>query len=279
MSLEVSGQAASAGGQVVMAQASARVLVVVASRGDRVEALARAVDSVRGQRAEPADVVLVLPSAAAQARDLAGTRGVRVVDDPGQGLAAAVNAGLAAAEPRHRYVTWLTPDDELLPGALARAVDALEHRPRAVLAFGDCRYLTADGEYLLTPHDGILARARQTGLGDSPAPSAMLIRRSELEAVGGLDETLTEAADLDLFLKLRRRGHLAATGRTLAVFHRARRGPGAEQLRRLRIEVARIRAAELPGALRRGADRWWTSPLACSGPRSEARAQRAADWR
>ena len=260
-----------------MDSAESRVLVVVAARGDRPDALARALDSIGEQHTEPADVVLVLPAGTSPARTLAAERGLRVVDDPARGLAAAVNAGLAVAEPQHRYVTWLSPDDELLPGALALAVGVLETRPQAVLAYGDCRYLAADGEYLVTPHDGVLTRSRRARLGDSPAPSAMVLRRSEVEAVGGLDETLADAADLDLFLKLRRRGPLAATGRTLAVFHRAGRGPGTDQLRRVRAEVARVRTAELPSALR-AAGRWWAFPLGCHGPRSDARAQRAAGW-
>lgn len=277
MSLEVSPQAATAveGGAVV--PGGARVLVVVPARGDRLDGLARALASVAGQHPEPVDVVVVLPADAGAARALARERGARVVDDPGRGLAAAVNAGWAAAEPRHRYVTWLSPDDELLPGALRLAVQALEARPRAVLAYGDCRYVGADGEYLLTLHDGALTRSRLAWFGGAPAPSATLLRRSEVEAVSGLDETLTDAADLDLFLRLRRRGPVIATGRTHAVFHRTGRGPDAAQLRRLRAEVARIRTTELPSALR-GAGRWWNGPLAGHGPRAQAEAQRAAGW-
>jgi GT2 family glycosyltransferase len=277
MSLEVSAQTVTVaeGGAVV--PGGTRVLVVVPARGDRLDGLARALASVAGQHPEPADVVVVLPADAGAARALARERGARIVDDPGRGLAAAVNAGWAAAEPRHRYLTWLSPDDEVLPGALPLAVRALETRPRAVLAYGDCRYVGEDGEYLLTPHDGVLTRSRLAGFGNAPAPSATLLRRSEVEAVSGLDETLTGAADLDLFLRLRRRGPVVATGRTLAVFHRAGRGPDAAQLRRVRAEVARIRTTGLPSALR-AAGRWWNGPLASHGPRVRARAQRAAGW-
>ena len=44
------------------------------------------------------------------------------------------------------------------------------------------------------------------------------MRLSDVQAVGGVDETLTLSMDLDLFLRLRRRGRLIALSQTLALF-------------------------------------------------------------
>jgi hypothetical protein len=46
----------------------------------------------------------------------------------------------------------------------------------------------------------------------------MLFRLADFRAVGGLDETLRFAMDLDLLLKLRRRGRLVAVDRPVSSF-------------------------------------------------------------
>ncbi|HEY6797976.1 MAG TPA: glycosyltransferase family A protein [Kineosporiaceae bacterium] len=193
------------------------MLAIVASLGRHPGNLERALGSLLEQRPEPVDAVVVLPAGAAVARDAAGRRGVRVLDDPGRGLAAAVNAGLSVAAVSHRYVTWLGDADVLLPGAVATASAVLDRDPEAVVAYGDCRYLTPEGEYLLTSNAGGTVR-QFVGLGlGRPTPPAALFRLDAVTAVGRLDETLVYATDLDLLLRLHRRGRFAATGRTLAV--------------------------------------------------------------
>jgi hypothetical protein len=226
---------------------AARVLVVVVSRGEQARALDHTLASVLDQRDEPPDVVLVTPPGvtgvpAAQPR-------VRVLDDPGRGLAAALNAGLAAATAAHRYATWLGDGDVLLPGASATAAAVLDADARAVAAFGDCRYLAANGEYLFTAHAGGRATFR-AGLGlGRPAPPATLLRLDAVALTGGYDETLGYALDLDLLLRLRRRGTFAPTGRTLAASQWITPAATAAQRAAVLAEARRVRRAQLPGAV------------------------------
>jgi hypothetical protein len=264
---------------------SARVLVVLPTQGRRMLELERAIESVLSQRDEPVDVVLIVRRDAAAARDLAGRLGVPTVDDPGRGLAAAVNAGLRSASADHRYVGWLGEDDVLMPGAVATAAGALDADPGAVLAFGDCQYLSTDGEYLFTPHAGPWAQ-RLLAVGfDQPVLPAMLFRLDAVTAVGSLDENLTHAMDLDLLLRLRRRGRFAATGRTLAAFRWQARTVTAADRVAATAEARQVRGRHLPAALR---------PLAAAslpaasllgrviaypvGRKVAPRAQRSAQW-
>jgi GT2 family glycosyltransferase len=277
MSLEVTGTTGSDGQRKASAP---RVLVIVLACRDDACQLARALDSVDAQTDEPADVVVVLPDAAPACRELAGSRGLRMITDPGRGLAGAVNTGLGEARSGHQYVTWLGLDDELLPGALAVAVEKLASRPDAVLAYGDCRYVGAGGEYLITPHDGALSRWRLSWGGNGPTQPAVLTRLSAVKAVGGLAEQVSRVADVALLLRLRGHGTFVRTDRTLAVFHVVRPVDRAE-LRRVGTEIGELCAAEFPAPLRPVLGpvvRWWCRAVNGSTRRAKARAQRATGW-
>jgi hypothetical protein len=243
MSLELSGPQGPPA-----AACPARVLAILVSRGRQPETVERALGSLLEQRPEPVDPVVVVPPDAAAARAAAASLGVRVVDDPDRGLAAAVNVGLSAAARSHRYVTWLGDTDVLLPGAVATAAAVLDGDPQAVLAYGDCRYLTADGDYLFTPHTGGCLWTL-VGLGlHRPAAPAALLRLDTLTAVGSLDESLVYAADLDLLLRLHRRGRFAPTGRTLAVSRWDTPPPTALQRATALAETRQVLRRHLPGA-------------------------------
>lgn len=278
MSLEVSGSARTTAEPAVK---SARVLSVVPSRGGDVAALARVLGSLAEQPAERADVVVVLPAGARGAAAVAEGHGAAVVPDPGRGLSAAVNAGLRHARPQHEYVHWIGEADVLLPGALAMAVGLLEARPGAVLAFGDCRQVTGNGEYVVTRHIGASPARLVWGAG-GPAHPAVVMRREPVAAAGGLDERLRHAMDLDLMLRLRRSGTFAATGCTLAVVQERYGSAGgsapAELLAESLAETARVRSDVMPARLRPLARRW---PRLTAGRTRDARlrAERSAAWR
>src|SRR4051794_36527417 len=204
---------------------TARVLLVVPTTGRRPELLERTLNSLVDQPGESADIVVVAPVDATAARQLVADRivggyPVRVIDDPGRGLAAAVNAGFAAAGPGHRYGNWIGEDDVLLPGALRVACAELDAHPDAVLVYGDCQHVDSDGEYLFTTRTGRNPGWLMTWGPDLLSQPAALFRLDALARVGHLDEGLQHAMDLDLLLKLRRAGRFVATNRTLAGFHR-----------------------------------------------------------
>jgi GT2 family glycosyltransferase len=198
-------------------QAPARVLLVVPTLGRRVDLLRQTLASIRDQVPHRADVVIVCPPDAEEAVRLAAEFRARVVDDPG-GMSAAINAGLAQAEPGHEYFNWIGDDDLLTPGSLAATMSALDSDPAAVAAFGYCTYADAANRVLFTSRAGVLAPWLMTwGPNLVPQPGA-LFRLAVVREVGGLDPTLRYAMDLDLLLRLRRRGAFVNTGRTLSFF-------------------------------------------------------------
>jgi len=194
----------------------ASVLLVVPTLGRRPDYLEQVLRSVRGQEAA-ADVVVVCPPEASAARDIAQTFGARVLDDPGS-LSAAVNLVLAAAEPRHKYGNWIGDDDLLTPGSLAGTTIALERDRSAVLAYGHCTYIDEEGRALWTSRAGRAAAWMLPWGPDLVPQPGMLFRLADFHAVGGLDESLSFAMDLDLLLKLRRRGRFIALRQPVSSF-------------------------------------------------------------
>ena len=153
------------------------------------------------------DLVAVLPAAAGDARELCAAYGAELVDDPGS-LSGAVNVGLARADPGHVYGNWIGDDDLLAPGSLAVTSAALDADPAAVLAYGHCTYIDENGRPLWVSRAGRGAAWLLPWGPDLVPQPGMLFRLADFHAVGGLDESLVFAMDLDLLLRLRRRGRL-----------------------------------------------------------------------
>jgi GT2 family glycosyltransferase len=150
---------------------------------------------------------------------LAERFGARFVPDPRRGgLSGALNAGLAASRPENRYFAWLGDDDLLTPGSLLATTSALDSTPEAVLAYGWCDYIDEADEIVFRSRAGRLARLiLPFGPNLIPQPGS-LMRYDAVRAVGGLDETIKLAMDLDLFLRLRKQGRFVSLPRTLACF-------------------------------------------------------------
>jgi glycosyltransferase involved in cell wall biosynthesis len=199
------------------AQVPARVLLVIPTLGRRVDLLRRTLESIRDQVPHRADVMVVCPSGAAEAVQLAAEFCAQVVDDPG-GMTAAINAGLAQAGQDHEYFNWIGDDDLLTPGSLSATVGALDADPAAVAAFGYCDYIDVADRVLFTSRAGVLAPWLMTWGPDLVPQPGALFRLATVREVGGLDPTLKYAMDLDLMLRLRRRGTFVSTGRTLSCF-------------------------------------------------------------
>ena len=140
------------------------------------------------------------------------------VVDPGRGLAAAINAGINSLPIEIEFVNWLGDDDLLKAGGLSKLQSALTENQEAVLAYGHCQYIDSEGTTLFTVRAG---RWAETLLRFGPqliSQPAMLFRRDAFRLVGGLDEQLGWAFDLDLLIKLSRLGRFRSVSGVTASY-------------------------------------------------------------
>lgn len=193
-------------------------LFVIPTLGRRPDLLRLCVESIVAQGVPELDLVAVAPRGTG-VEELITQYGGRFVEDPRRGgLSGALNTGLAAARPDTEFFAWLGDDDLLAPGSLAATQQALRGAPDAVLAYGWCDYIDAQGQVVFRSRAGRIASAILSwGPNLIPQPGC-LMRYDAVTEAGGLDETVRLAMDLDLFLRLRRLGRFIALPRTLASF-------------------------------------------------------------
>jgi hypothetical protein len=129
-------------------------------------------------------------------------RRLRWVSEPDGGQSQAINTGWRMAE--GEILTWLNADDLFSPGAVRRAVLALQAAGGDVAGvYGDCVYIDEQGQPLGKYPSQSFDYGRLVQLAEDfiPQPGAFL-RRNWLERVGLLDESLHYVMDYDLWLRL-----------------------------------------------------------------------------
>ena len=193
-----------------------RILMVIPTLGERISFFRDSLESVRGQAVD-VDIVVVAPPAATEARELAESYGASILDDPGT-PAGAINSGIALTLSRQEFVAWLGDDDLLAPESLARTTSLLDANAAAVLAFGACRYIDSEDRPLWVSRAGLWAERLLLWGPDLIPQPGMLVRASAWQKIGGLDENLALAFDLDLLLRLRHEGTFVATNRVVSCF-------------------------------------------------------------
>lgn len=188
--------------------------------------LAETLATVTAQSVPPAEIVVVDDGSTDDTAGIARRAGARVVQTPNRGLPAARNTGIAAA--RGGWIALLDADDLWHPRKLALQLDALRLAPDVVAV--SCDHYQFDGSGTLMPSALAARRARYLGVRRQPLapgrvrieglgtdlmkvgmlffPSTLLLRRDAIQAIGGFDEALRRAEDLEFLLRLLARGDL-----------------------------------------------------------------------
>lgn len=186
--------------------AEPRILLIVPTLGQRIDYLRETLATIQSQSVA-ADVIIVAPEGNRDVSQLASQHKAELLPDPGS-LTKAINLGAAQAKAHHVYLSWLNDDDHLTPTSLATTSAALDANPAATVAFGRCRYIDSRGQQLWMSRAGRWA-PRILGWGPDLVPQpGMLVRSSAWKSVGGIDESYRLAFDLDLLLRLKKRGPL-----------------------------------------------------------------------
>jgi glycosyltransferase involved in cell wall biosynthesis len=144
---------------------------------------------------------------------------IRLTSRENRGIPKTRNEMLAQAE--GEFIAILDSDDVALPDRLARQVEFLQQRPEVVWVGGAFELIDDRGHLLIRialPESNQQIRSL---LADGQIsflhPTAML-RRAAAVAVGGYDEELPLAEDLDLWLRLSEVGELANLAETVVQY-------------------------------------------------------------
>jgi glycosyltransferase involved in cell wall biosynthesis len=193
--------------------------------------LGDALDSAFAQTHRPLDVVVVDDGSTDETPAIVQRwNGVRYIRQEHAGVSAARNAGIR--ESSGAYIAFLDADDLWAPDKLAAQLPLLEKDPAVGLVSSDFAIQSADGHirpsYFATSEpqwvDGdVFDRVLE---GCSIPPSAAVVRRSAIEALGGFDTSLAVGEDLHLFLRIAHAWKVVAVPRALCT----KRASGARPL-------------------------------------------------
>lgn len=188
---------------------------------DRPHLLPRAVESAR-QAGTSVEIVVIDDGSIDETREVcASLPGIIYVRlDERQGVGRAREAGLAASS--GEFISFLDDDDARLPGSIDRQVAVLEVTPEAALVYGQIYGATQTFEIdrsRVFPRDLLSGDVFWSLISSNFIPSgSVVVRRSAVDAVGGLSHRATPADDWDLWLRIAERYHVAALSEPVAVY-------------------------------------------------------------
>lgn len=138
----------------------------------------------------------------------------RYVSEKDKGQSNALNKGLAMA--RGEVIGWLNSDDTYWPKAISRAVSALVKHPEYGLVYGKADHTDKNNKHLRPyPVDPGIDRARLFDVCTICQP-AVFIRKSVLDQVGPIDESLHFCMDYDLWMRIAAKHKLGFVNQVLA---------------------------------------------------------------
>jgi glycosyltransferase involved in cell wall biosynthesis len=176
--------------------------------------LAEAIDSVLGQDYRRREIVVVDDGSTDGSAAIARARGVLYVRQPNQGVAAARNAGLAAA--RGTLIAFLDQDDVWLPHKLEAQVGFLAARPSVDLVISAIEIMVEPGTTPLEWFNPDWGMEIQTVV----QLGAALLRRTCFERVGDFDTGYRYASDTDWILRARDAGLVLETASDVCMRYR-----------------------------------------------------------
>ncbi len=150
------------------------------------------------------------------------SEGIRWISEPDDGLADAMNKGIAMAS--GDWIGWLNSDDYYLPGAFGAVAAAVESDPEARWIVGTCRIIDGNDREIrsaITAYKNWLLRHYSFRLyltqNFVSCPSTF-VRKDAYEAAGPLDSRYRISMDYVVFLRIARRWDPVVLDKDLAVF-------------------------------------------------------------
>jgi glycosyltransferase involved in cell wall biosynthesis len=134
-------------------------------------------------------------------REYAGDPRFHWMSEPDGGQGDAINKGVRLTH--GELLAWLNADDIYLPGALSRAVQALQDHSEAALIYGHAALIDREGAVVeACAYVEPFSLNRLIHYGDFIMQPAAFFRRGPFLEVGGLNPSLHYSLDYDLWIKL-----------------------------------------------------------------------------
>ena len=173
--------------------------IIVVRNGERY--IAQAIQSVLAQSCPVGELIIVDGESTDRTAEIVrGFDGLRMIQQPGSGLADARNAGILAAN--SNWIAFLDHDDEWLPDKLQRQFDALRARPGALYSLGWLEFFTdSDGPLPPGYTEKMLNQPRP-----GPTPGTLLARREVFDLAGLFEGRYSIGCDLAWIKRLRELG-------------------------------------------------------------------------
>jgi glycosyltransferase involved in cell wall biosynthesis len=193
--------------------------------------LAEAIDSVIAQSYGNQEIVVVDDGSTDGSAEIARSRGVRYCLQPNQGVAAARNTGLAAAQ--GELIAFLDQDDTWLPHKLEAQVAFLADRPWVDLVISPIEIVVEPGATPMTWFEPDWRMEVQTVV----QLGAMLARKRCFDRVGTFDTRYEVASDTDWILRVRDAGLVLETALDVCMRYRMHEHNSSRQETLLHEEV------------------------------------------
>jgi glycosyltransferase involved in cell wall biosynthesis len=175
------------------------------------------------------------------------------VSEPDRGQSHAINKGFDQAT--GEILAWLNSDDIYMPDALENVREPFSD-PEIDLVYGDAHKIDATGNFIgKCGHVQVYRRELMTKECNIIVQPAAFFRRSAFERVGGLDETLNNVMDYDLWFRLGDKGGVKYLPVMLAkarIYAETKTGStGRKRFEEIEKVARRYGARRLPAAWRR----------------------------
>lgn len=207
------------------------------------------------------------------------------ISEKDRGQSHAINKGFRMA--RGSILAWINSDDVLLPGAVGKAVRALESNPAFGAVYGEGYLMDREGNVTgRFPHTQPFNLWRLVYVSDYILQQSTYFRRRALEDVGLLDEDLHYSMDWDLLIRIGMRypiGYVPEYLGCLREYAEAKSFAGGARRAR---EIARMLRRHTgmwlsPGTIIYGLDsyrRIWAQKIAANTPRPLKAVSGGVQW-
>ena len=163
-------------------------------------------------------ILVIGPDANVKGQEFRGMYDQLEDEIPGQSLSEIINLGIRNLPKDIELATWIGDDDLLTQGSISYLAGKFDDEPKTVLVYGQCDYINSQGKVIGQNRSGAWA-VKLAAIGPFLAPQpGSLFRRSAFESIGGLNDELKLAFDLDLFLGMREVGRVGYVPKKLASF-------------------------------------------------------------